>query len=51
MSDIVSIISNVGFPIAACCCMGVYVVKLTGVLSELKTAIAELKTVMERKEN
>lgn len=51
MSDIVSVISNVGFPIAACCCMGVYVVKLTTVLSDLKTAIAELKTVMEKKED
>ena len=51
MSDIVSMISNVGFPIAACCCMGVYVVKLTTVLSDLKTAIAELKTVMEKKED
>lgn len=50
MSDIVSVISNVGFPIAACCCMGVYVVKLTTVLSDLKTAIADLKTVMEKKE-
>lgn len=50
MSDIVSVISNVGFPIAACCCMGVYVVKLTTVLSDLKTAIAELKAVMEKKE-
>ena len=50
MNDIVSVISNVGFPIAACCCMGVYVVKLTNVLSDLKTAIADLKSVMDKKE-
>lgn len=50
-NEILTAISSVGFPIVACCFMGVYVVKLTNTLTELKTAITEMTSTFKAKEN
>lgn len=50
-NEILTAISSVGFPIVACCFMGVYVVKLTNTLTELKTAITEMTATFKAKEN
>lgn len=49
-NEILTAISSVGFPIVACCFMGVYVVKLTNTLTELKTAITEMTATFKAKE-
>lgn len=45
MNDIVTIISTVGFPIAACIAMGVYVKDVTGKLTDI---VIQNTTAMNR---
>lgn len=45
MNDIVTIISTVGFPIAACIAMGIYVKDVTGKLTDI---VIQNTTAMNR---
>lgn len=51
VNDILTAISTVGFPIVACIALYYQNLKTTKALSDLTSAITELKVYMERKNN
>ena len=48
MQTIIGFINNVGFPIAVCCFMGWYLVKLQNTINNLTIVLTEMKTTIEK---
>lgn len=47
MDEVITLISNVGFPIAACIFMAYMYIKQSDTIGELTTTLAELKQLLE----
>lgn len=47
MDEVITLISNVGFPIAACVFMAYTYIKQGNTIGELTTTLAELKQLLE----